>query len=160
MLIAHLPAGYMLTRYLQSRHKTKKYLWFGLAGSILPDIDMLLFIPIHHHLLPTHWPLFWAGIAYICFLVCIIRERGYAAWTIFFSGVGLHLLLDCIAAPLFVAMPYLDYKVELITVPAMHSHWIWSFIFHWSFLFEIAIVISASCVLIKEKRHETENPHC
>jgi hypothetical protein len=58
MLIAHLPAGYLLAKASRGR------MALCLAGSLLPDLDMLRFWwkggPVHHHACFTHLPAFWA----------------------------------------------------------------------------------------------------
>lgn len=58
MFVAHLPAGYILSKFW--KNKTAQY--FLLIGSILPDLDLLYFYTIGqravvHHAYPTHSPI-------------------------------------------------------------------------------------------------------
>ena len=44
MFVAHIPAGYLLTRYLSRGHADRKALILtGLVASVLPDTDLLWF---------------------------------------------------------------------------------------------------------------------
>jgi len=72
MLIAHLPAGYLLTKALIAKLPShaalnKRYLLFlGLFFSIVPDLDLFYFYFVdsteHHHKLFPHVPVFWLGV--------------------------------------------------------------------------------------------------
>ena len=57
MIIAHLPAGYILNEKLQARYNCNKYTWVGLLASILPDFDVISFY-INNYEIPHHdyWP--------------------------------------------------------------------------------------------------------
>ena len=68
MLTAPAPAGYigaqLLYRLKPATVSARAWLLYGIAGGLLPDIDMLWFYfvdhgPVHHHRYPTHWPLLW-----------------------------------------------------------------------------------------------------
>jgi inner membrane protein len=48
--------------------------------------------------------------------------------------------------------PFVDYDLSLFTVPATRDFWVWSFVFHWSFLLEITIVVAALVELYKHRR--------
>ena len=68
MLTAHLPAGYVLARL--ARRPETGVMAAALAGSMVPDLDMLWFHfvdngSIHHHRYWPHIPLIWAGIAVV-----------------------------------------------------------------------------------------------
>jgi inner membrane protein len=66
MLIAHLPAGYILGTFARNRWPGRSgVMAAAMLGSVFPDIDMLYFHFVdgrqtHHHAYITHWPLFWA----------------------------------------------------------------------------------------------------
>lgn len=72
MILAHLPAGYLLCRlaYRRFRHRIpsdRRFMLWGLRGSIAPDLDMLYFRLIdhqqtHHHEYVTHWPILWGSL--------------------------------------------------------------------------------------------------
>lgn len=160
MLIAHLPAGYLLTKFIQKTTGTKKYMRLGLIASVFPDIDMLYFHFVSnnksHHEFITHMPIFWFFVMF--FSVGLVstfikNEKKYnrvlLAFFIFFANIFLHLLLDSFAAPIRWIYPFYNYNFELIHVPNKYGWWVWNFVLHWSFLAEIAIVIASLCVFFK-----------
>jgi hypothetical protein len=63
MIIGHLPAGYILTKKLQTLYGYNKYIWVGLLASILPDFDVINFYldkyEIPHHDYWPHQPFYW-----------------------------------------------------------------------------------------------------
>jgi hypothetical protein len=71
MIVAHLPAGYLVSRLvvyrLGSWNVTLKWvLLAGLFGSIAPDLDLLYAYFFahtyrHHHTYWTHLPIVWSG---------------------------------------------------------------------------------------------------
>lgn len=159
MFIAHLPAGYILTRVLQHKHRRGDYLWIGLLASVLPDIDLLYFYLIDnrqnaHHSYFTHLPLFWLS---LWGMIALAGKwiKGYSpyATTLFFSCIMLHMCLDSIAAPTYWLYPLSDSAIELVQVPARYGWWVWNFLFHWSFLLEMIIVSTALWILIRKRPH-------
>ncbi|MBI5654037.1 metal-dependent hydrolase [Candidatus Uhrbacteria bacterium] len=159
MFIAHLPAGYLLTRWLQQRLKTTEYLWIGLAASILPDSDLVYFYFIDnrqtlHHEYWIHLPIFWLTVWIAVLVVNLLAKSRKLSIvsTIFLANIFLHLILDTFAAGILWLYPLWDKSFVLIDVPARYSSWVENFIFHWSFLVEILIFIWASAVLLKERK--------
>lgn len=157
MFIAHLPAGYILTHILQYKHHRSDYLWLGLLASVLPDFDLLYFYLIDnrqnaHHTYFPHLPLFWFGLWAATVLIGKWSGK-YSVYpvTLFFSCIMLHMCLDSIAAPLYWFYPLSDIAVELVTVPARFDWWVWNYLFHWSFLLEIVIILIALCIFIRKK---------
>ena len=75
MLIAHLPAGYLVTKALirvlpsDNSIDTKHLLVFGLAFSVIPDLDLFYFYFVdssaHHHKLFPHLPIFWLCVFFL-----------------------------------------------------------------------------------------------
>ena len=75
MLIAHLPAGYLCTRFFLNRAKMQvpaidrqRYLRIGMIASILPDFDVTYYYLCHylngqwgakHHTYWSHTPFYW-----------------------------------------------------------------------------------------------------
>ncbi|WP_009964697.1 metal-dependent hydrolase [Verrucomicrobium spinosum] len=162
MFIAHLPAGYLgaclLTRRAAAERRHLLFVPF-VVGSIFPDADMLYFYLIDqgrhlHHDYWTHLPVFWLaawGVSLI--LALILRSRALAlAATSFVGGVFLHLLLDTPFAGIRWLYPLSDQSFFLVTVPATRSWWVWSFVVHWTFLFEIVICIAALLLLLMRRR--------
>jgi inner membrane protein len=160
MLIAHLPAGYLLTKFIQKVTGTKRYMRLGLIASVLPDIDMLYFNFVSsnksHHEFITHIPMFWFLVMFFSVGLAstfIKNERKYnralLVLFIFFANIFLHMLLDSFAAPIRWVYPFYNYSFELIHVPAKYDWWVWSFVLHWSFLAEVGIIILALSVFFK-----------
>jgi inner membrane protein len=122
----------------------------GLIGSLLPDVDMLYFYLIDnrqhlHHGYGTHIPLFWAVLTGLTLLAgALLRKPSIRTATlILFSNVFIHLGLDSIVGKVRWLAPFFDSDFVLFDVPAQFGWWVWNFVFHWTFLFEVAIVAAA-----------------
>ncbi len=164
MFIAHLPAGYLLTKALLPKKGRHLLLMAaGLFFSIAPDLDLFWFYlvsdrRIPHHQYITHWPLFWVALFGVGFLISLVLRK--ASWGPYL-GVGLaavllHLVLDSIAAEIFWLKPFSDFHINAVLVPARHGWWVWNFLLHWTFAIEIAICLAAGFVLYRAlgKRRE------
>lgn len=158
MFLAHLPAGYLLTKQIQRRMHEMKYLWIGVVASVLPDIDLLYFYFIDHrqtlhHEYWTHLPIFWLTL----WVAITIGNRYFKnrivsiVLLIFFSNVFLHLILDTFVGGISWLYPWSSKSFFLVTVPAAHTFWAFSFLTHWSFLVELAIIVWAAAVLLRSK---------
>ncbi len=162
MFIAHLPAGYLgaclLTRGSDSPSRRGIFLAF-LIGSILPDLDMLYFYLIdqgrhlHHHYW-THLPVFWIAVLAVSVLASVLYRRRHWALlaTALVGGVFLHLVLDTPFAGILWLYPWSERDFHWLTVPATRNWWVWSFVFHWSFLFEVAICVAAAVLFVVRRR--------
>ncbi len=159
MLIAHLPAGYLLARRLAPRlardaGETRRLTAVGLAAAMLPDIDMLWFWlvdaqPVLHHRYWTHVPAFWLAAAAAAALLLRLARLS-VPWrdiAMLLSGVLLHLLLDSFAGGIAWAWPAGHRLYRLVEVPPRFDWWVWSFVLHWSFLAELAIAAWAAAEL-------------
>lgn len=156
MLSAHLPSGYLLARGIG--WPGKAVLATALIGAVLPDFDMLWFYFVdhgstHHHRYWPHVPAFWA--------IAALPVLGLALWMnnlrlglVFLAAIALHLILDSISGGILWGWPANDRLMSLVTVPATHDHWILSFVFHWTFLLELAIW-GATLTLIWRERNFT-----
>lgn len=148
MIIAHLPAGYLLTKILSPKfpRARRARLWLcGLFAALMPDLDIIWFhieggVRNHRYYL-THWPLFWLALfALALALLWLARRRDLFVYpTVMLANVMLHLALDLIAAPVFYAAPFTYDYIQLVRVPAVHSWWVWNFIRHWTFQLELMI---------------------
>ncbi len=167
MFIGHIPAGYILTKMVQKNMRTTKYLLVGLVASILPDIDMFYFYLIDnkqnlHHSYWIHIPFYWFIIGAVTFLAIwlINKKEYYVAAIIFFSNIFLHLLLDTIVGKIEWLYPFTDQAFYWFEVPSVYAFWVYNFIFHWTFLLEVGVIISAGYILIQDRflkpslRHE------
>ncbi len=141
MLTAHLPSGYVLAR--SWRGPVKYLMPAALIGSVLPDADMFWFHfvdqgSVHHHHYWPHIPAVWAGIALVT-LPILYRFGLLATGAVFYTSIFLHLILDTIAGGINWAWPMASNLFVLTEVPAAYSHWIISFVLHWTFLAELAV---------------------
>ncbi|MFC1679585.1 metal-dependent hydrolase [Elusimicrobiota bacterium] len=159
MLIAHLPAGYLVTKALQRRKAYAAATWIGLLGGVLPDLDMVFFFldgrrTMHHHYW-SHMPLYWAMIAAALYAAArrtSLRREIECVLNLFFANILLHMVLDSITAPMLWLYPFSSRPLELIRIPATHDWWVWSFVFHWSFLLEAGIAGAALWLLLRPRR--------
>ncbi|HMS94331.1 MAG TPA: metal-dependent hydrolase [Tabrizicola sp.] len=141
MLTAHLPSGYVLARLLP---KGIPYLMpAALIGSVFPDLDMIWFHLIddrafHHHRYSVHIPAFWLAVAAIG-LPLAARLGYFRTALVFFAAILMHLILDTISGGILWGAPFSDHLFALVTVPADYSHWVISFILHWTFLSELVV---------------------
>lgn len=156
MFIAHLPAGFLLARRLVPRlardsRRMRMLIAVCLVASVLPDIDILYFYLVDarqslHHDYWTHIPAFWLLATFTA--VALFRiARAPVPWpavATLLAGVFLHLVLDTIAGGIAWLYPYYAGRIGLIDVPARFDWWVWNFVLHWSFAFEIAILAWAA----------------
>ena len=157
MLIAHLPAGYILGTAARRRASSSAVMAAALIGSVAPDFDVIYFYAsggrVHHHAYVTHWPLFWlvAAVLVLPFLKWL-RPDWLVTGFVFFAAAMLHMVMDTIAAPLLWLAPFSFHEFELVRVPATHVSWIVSFLLHWTFLLEISICLSALALFLMRRR--------
>jgi len=147
MFLAHLPAGYLLTKKLQVVLKEKRFLLLGLIASVLPDIDIVYFYfwdnhQTLHHSYWTHIPFYWIILALISIVTTsLFKQKQYlTAAIIFFANIFLHLVLDTVVGRIEWLFPLSKASYYLFTVPVKYNFWAYNFIFHWSFLLEIGIL--------------------
>lgn len=163
MLIAHLPAGYILFKAVDKKNtfqeKDKKPLLFGiLLGSILPDVDTIWFYLVSdrsavHHSYWTHTPFFWTMVFVLIYTFSrILKLRRISVFTLgCWVSIILHLILDSIAGQIRWTWPFSNQAVQLVEIPATHDWWVLSFIFHWTFLLEIGFIAVAIFIFLKER---------
>lgn len=153
MIIAHLPAGYLLGRASSAQ---RGVLGVVLLASILPDFDMLWFHlvdggSVHHHRYWPHIPAFWAGAAVVILpLIAVLKRHWLLAASLGFCAILLHLLLDTLVGDVMWLWPIRDDFFSLATVPATHAHWMLSFMLHWSFGVELLICAIATFVYLRK----------
>ena len=157
MLIAHLPAGYILASAARQRSAASRIVAAALVGSALPDVDMVYFFltggKVHHHDYVSHWPLFWLALAVVALpAVGRLAPRWFPAAAVFFAAVMLHMIMDTVAAPMLWLAPFDWSKFELTTVPAAYSNWVISFMLHWTFGLELLICATALIVAVRRNR--------
>lgn len=160
MFIAHLPAGYLLTRRMAAGQRNRRALMaVGLAASVLPDLDLIWFYLVDnrqsvHHAYLFHWPLFWVALAGLALGAARLAQICGAApcIAVALAALLLHMALDSIAAGIAWAAPFSDLEVNLVQVPARHGWWVWNFVLHWTFALELAILAAAGVALWRDTR--------
>jgi inner membrane protein len=156
MLIAHLPASYLWTRFAQRRLDTRWLLPLGLLAGLLPDVDLFYFYLVDgrqhlHHSCWTHLPVSWALLASLAAVLVLWERRLCDAVRVFLSNILLHLALDTVAGGICWLYPLSARSVQLVSIPAVHGHWLLDFVLHWSFALEIAIVVVALCAWLRDR---------
>ena len=155
MLIAHLPSGYLLARATRAKGQAFAA---ALLGSVAPDIDMIWFHlidhgAIHHHKYWVHAPGFWAMIALVALpLIRTLKPDLMGPALIFLAAITIHLILDSLGGGIMWLWPHSTHLYELVTVPATQSHWIWSFVLHWTFLAELVITATAAFLFLRRPK--------
>lgn len=157
MLTAHLPSGYLLARTAErGRRPVPGLLTAALVGAVLPDLDLVWFhfvdhASVHHHRYWPHIPLVWLGIALVTLSV-LWRGPFRATALVFFAAIFLHLVLDTLAGGILWLWPFDTSLLSLVTIPPTRSNWVLSFVFHWTFLLEIAIWLVALVLWLSRGR--------
>ncbi|MEP5760212.1 MAG: metal-dependent hydrolase [Litoreibacter sp.] len=131
----------------------------AVAGAVLSDIDILFFYfvdgrAIHHHRYWVHVPLFWAIVAGTT-LPILWKSRFKSVGFAFFAAIYMHLILDSISGGIMWLAPLNTDLWALFTVTPSHSHWILSFLLHWTVLFEALIWATAIYLYAKGRRHSS-----
>lgn len=169
MFIAHLPAGYLITRALLGKKNlsAKQYRFFfalGLFAAVLPDLDLFYFYLIDnrqhlHHSYWTHLPVFWATVGVICLLSAWLLKDAKlkTASLVFFPGILSHLVLDSVAGKMFWLYPFVNERYSIFHITSRFDWWVWNYIFHWTFAFELMICLAALTVFLK-KHYRRTNP--
>jgi inner membrane protein len=166
MLIAHLPAGYLLgcvinTLQIDESNSKQAVIFAASIGAVLPDVDLLYFYTLGgrrmvHHYYITHTPLFWLTLAIVISLVLLCSARHYLAPLIVgYLGVLLHLLLDTVGGSIRWLYPFQNEPLTFVYIPARYSLWVLNFVTHWTFAIEIILCCLALVIYLKNK--QTEN---
>ena len=143
MLTAHLPGGYVSAR-IANVYAAAPFCAV-LVGSVFPDLDLIWFYWIddrafHHHRYWVHIPGFWLIVAAVGVpMFKFIAPSFTPVLLAFFGGVAVHILLDSLAGSIAWLWPFDNRLFALFDVPASQSHWILSFLFHWTFVIELLI---------------------
>jgi hypothetical protein len=163
MLIAHMPAGYILSKLLYPRLQSlaqgrTRFIAAGMLGSVAPDIDMLYFHFIddrhhNHHSYWTHFPVVWGIVLLMSCIYCARRPRTafQGAALIFCLNGFVHLLLDSIVGDIRWLAPWREQSFSLFTVTPRYSTWYLNYVFHWSFCLEVAVIVWAYWLWRKER---------
>ena len=147
MIIAHLPAGYLLTRL--SWLRGRRLVPWVMVGSVCPDLDMFWFHLVdqghtHHHNYLTHRPATWGA---LIVLACAF-PKGWLRTVLNGIGIGgvLHVMLDSVSGRIDWAWPIGRFPVTLIEVAPRFDWWVWSFLTSTTFAIECLIICVAGAV--------------
>lgn len=160
MFIGHLPGAYLVFR-TTTPGLDKAAFAAAMIGSIAPDIDLLWFYFVdnrshHHHEYLTHRPLLWLGILTLGLLLRLRFPRAGLITAAFGAGGLVHMTLDSIVGEVAWAWPISEFTHPLVVVQATHSHWILSFLSHWTFKIEIAVTLLAAYVWWTSRRKKQQ----
>jgi|TARA_R110002074_G_scaffold64042_1_gene153122 inner membrane protein len=176
MLIAHAPAGYVLSKIMMKLPKksSKLYLVAGLTGSVICDADLIYQfyyddMSVNHHDYWTHIPYYWSFFLVVPILSWVFSKRLSIASSFFLAGVFLHLTLDSVLTGIKWKYPVDDSYIGIIPIsdvkvlvsPTKIHHlfenefislgvrgWMYNFGSHWTFNIEIAICTAAFLLLV------------
>lgn len=147
MIIAHLPAGYVVAKLLHKRFVPadvawKPFLLACLVGSIAPDFDFLYYLidsRIHHHAFPPHFPILWVGLlAGSVVWFRLAQDKRRAALAVVFALCGfLHLCLDSFAGSIRWLAPFAYDPYSLFTVPRITGSRRLDYLRHWTSWLEL-----------------------
>lgn len=159
MFLGHLPAGYLLSKLSVRKWQLSKYVfWGGLLGSVFPDFDLLYFYLIDgrqtlHHEYWMHLPSAWAVITLVglVFLFVAKKKDWLPIWLLFIVNIFVHLVLDSIAGGVLWMHPFSTRSFQMFYIPSVHGFWVWNFVLHWTFLFEIVLIVSAVALFVRER---------
>jgi len=157
MIVAHLPAGYLVGRSVAGplARKTgvspQRLIAVLVFMSVAPDLDWIWYFfgehsqRLHHHFW-THIPAFWLLVGLCGGAVALLaRSPKIGAYTLAVTaGALLHLVLDTINGGILWLQPWSAQDFRWLEVPSRYDFWVANFLFHWSFLFEIGILVAAA----------------
>ena len=162
MFIAHMPAGFLLARYvLRKEQDHPAYIslfLIGLIASIAPDFDLAYFYLIDnrqhpHHSYWTHIPVYWMGI-YFVLLYPIYKYFNCLGVKVLslvlFCGL-LHMSLDSFASGIRWLYPLTTEYFGLWRITSVYNWWVANYLFHWTFLIELIITSTAAIVAWQDK---------
>ena len=167
MFIAHMPAGFLLSRHILRKQRDESYyisfLLAGMIASVSPDFDLAYFHLIDdrqhpHHSYWTHIPVFWLAI-YAAIYFPILKwfgEKAGRLLTIILLGGLLHMGLDSFASGIKWLYPFDTRYHGLWRVPAIHDWWVANYLFHWTFLLELVITFTAAIVWFRDQALRSE----
>ena len=83
-------------------------------------------------------------IVFLCGLMLILQSM-------------IHLALDSLVGGILWLYPFNSTAYTLIIVPARFGHWVLNFVFHWTFIIELGIVVLAIIAFFLRKQHQRAN---
>jgi len=169
MFIGHLPAAYLLAQAVKRKARSvsasnQPIVLTTLIGGIAPDIDLIYFYTIGgkrvvHHEYWTHIPVYWLAIFMVCTSVAYLVgcTRYVFLLSVALCGVLLHLMLDTVTGKIQWLYPYSNQAYTFVEVPSVHHWWVFNFLFHWTFLAEILLLVLAIAVYVDQRNVQHTN---
>ena len=157
MIIGHLPGAYLVYKLGAPRGLSTAVFLAGMAGALFPDIDLLWFYFVdnrghHHHEYLTHRPAIWLGLLIVFFVFTRLPGKRWGLLGLSFcAGAIVHVVLDSITGRIFWLWPLSDATVTLVTVLPTHSHFMLSFLAHWTFKVELVVTAIAGAVFLRSR---------
>jgi len=168
MIIAHGPAGYLLTKLFTtsllrdtipqgtSSRRYNLLILAGIIGGIMPDFDFVYHVFIDsdktsHHAYITHMPVFWFSLMLISAIGGrLLKKPFFSAVSItLFSAALLHLVCDTLTGEIYWLYPFSMHPFNVFSVHGTYIWWVHNYMYHWTFFIEITIVTSAMVVFLR-----------
>lgn len=107
----------------------------------------------HHHRYWVHAPCFWLILGAVALpLIRRFAPRLLLPAVLLLAAVFLHILLDTLAGSIMWLWPFSDRLYALVEVPPARSHWILSFLTHWTVLAELALILWAAVLFLRRPK--------
>lgn len=161
MFIAHLPAAYLIGKFIQRRWpqvfkpaapaaRATSLAWGALLlGSVAPDFDLLYFYlwserSFNHHIYPPHVPIVWLATSLLGWLCLYQAPKAWrTVWVMFCIGWWSHLVLDTVAGGIWWLWPWISTPYVWIVLPRRFDHGVLNFLSHPACWMEVIIVVFA-----------------
>ena len=131
MFAAHTSIGYLSTKlalkYSSHQEMRNRAYFFGVLGSVFPDIDLFWFYSlgqraVHHHNYITHKPLAWLLIIIPVITYLLVKKSKWSIVGIcFFGNVMLHIITDTIVGNIHWLWPFVKGGTTLVVVTTRHD---------------------------------------
>ena len=162
-----MPAGYITCRILYTRYahritSYKGYLFWGLSGAVIPDLDyyyMLLFDPSgapDHHYFFTHYPLFWA-LLWGCSLLWLglnRRDQNPVSALLFSLGGFIHTILDTVIGRIYWLAPFMDKKYGIVSLVYRYDPSRLPDFWNWGYGVEVLIILWAVYLWLRDDKRK------
>ena len=160
MIIAHMPSGYIIAKAFKQNRKPAVV--SSMIFGALPDLDLIYFY-LHdssatHRLFFPHLPIVMMSALLVTLPIYCMKffAKFRIYYALFFANWLAHLVLDTFTERIFWLYPFSNRGFQLVEVPAVYSHWMISFVLHWSFAVELAIVAFAVILFFMKRKQIQE----
>ena len=155
-----MPAGYIVSK-IQDKKAKPSYVVCSIIFSIWSDLDLFYYYffdktGAFHHTYFTHLPIIALSGFFIMFpLIHLQRLKRFSSYYwIFYINWGLHMICDTLTGGILWLYPFSNRLFTIISIPPISRSWIVSFVFHWSFIIELMIVVWAAVIFIKNLKQK------